>query len=524
MIEESDINFEDFEKLNIINKLRQIIGNWWNIQLNFTDEKGVLKGVPQGKFFNAKNPVCKLITESEKTFPDCVDIASKTTIESEEAEAYLLSTCHAGFSTMSLPLKLGKKYLGCIFADGFLIEETVDEQKDRLRMYLKKHFNGNTKELEDYIAKLPVLSLKEVSYLKELLEVVLDEILNLRKTISDNTESFHALSNNLKTQWTFENIVGKSQAMQNVFKLLLKIKESEATILITGENGTGKEGIAKSIHVNSKRKNENFIVQNCGAINDNLLETELFGHVKGAFTNAIKDKKGLFELADKGTLFLDEIGDTSPSMQVKLLRVLQEGTFLSVGGSEQKKVDVRILAATNRNLEQMVKDGTFREDLYYRLNVINVKLPPLRERKEDIPILISKFLSDYSKLNNVNIKKISASCIYKMEKYDWPGNVRELQNEVERLCVLSGDEKEIKDDLLSDRIYGVQEKEDIFKTINTSGTLKDAVENLEKTMILTFLENENWNKSRAAKKLGISRASLIMKCEKYNFERVRKEN
>ncbi|BBH52088.1 sigma 54-interacting transcriptional regulator [Fluviispira sanaruensis] len=524
MIEESDINFEDFEKLNIINKLRQIIGSWWNIQLNFTDEKGVLKGVPQGKFFNAKNPICKLITESDKTFPDCVDIASKTTIESEEAEAYLLSTCHAGFSTMSLPLKLGKKYLGCIFADGFLIEETVDEQKDRLRMYLKKHFNGNTKELEDYIAKLPVLSLKEVSYLKELLEVVLDEILNLRKTISDNTESFHALSNNFKTQWTFENIVGKSQAMQNVFKLLVKIKESEATILITGENGTGKEGIAKSIHVNSKRKNENFIVQNCGAINDNLLETELFGHVKGAFTNAIKDKKGLFELADKGTLFLDEIGDTSPSMQVKLLRVLQEGTFLPVGGSEQKKVDVRILAATNRNLEQMVKEGTFREDLYYRLNVINVKLPPLRERKEDIPILISKFLSDYSKLNNVNIKKINSSCIYKMEKYDWPGNVRELQNEVERLCVLSGDEKEIKDDLLSDRIYGVHEKEDIFKTINTSGTLKDAVENLEKTMILTFLENENWNKSRAAKKLGISRASLIMKCEKYNFERVRKES
>ncbi|WP_161597726.1 sigma 54-interacting transcriptional regulator [Fluviispira multicolorata] len=524
MLEESNISFEDFEKLNIINKLRQIIGSWWNIQLNFTDEKGILKGVPQGKFFNAKNPVCKLITESDKTFPDCVDIATKTTIESEEAEAYLLSTCHAGFSTMSLPLKLGKKYLGCIFADGFLIEETVDEQKDRLRTYLRKSFAQNATHLEEYIANLPVLSLKEVGYLKELLEVVLDEILNLRKTISDNTESFHALSNNLKNQWTYENIVGKSLAMQSVFKLLNKISDSEATILITGENGTGKEGIAKSIHVNSKRSNANFIVQNCGAINDNLLETELFGHVKGAFTNAIKDKKGLFELADKGTLFLDEIGDTSPSMQVKLLRVLQEGSFISVGGSEQKKVDVRILAATNRNLEQMVKEGSFREDLYYRLNVINVKLPSLRERKDDIPILIARFLSDYAKQNNIKMKKISSSCIYKMEKYEWPGNVRELQNEVERLCVLSGDEQDIQDDLLSDRIYGIQGKEEIFKTINTNGSLKDAVENLEKTMILSYLENENWNKSRAAKKLGISRASLIMKCEKYNFKRVNKEN
>ncbi len=519
MTDEIELNFDHFENLNIVNKLRQIIGNWWNIQLNFTDEKGYLRGVPQGRFFNPKNPICKFITENNESFKDCIKVARVTTIESEEANEQLLSTCHAGFSTISLPLKIGEKYLGCIFADGFIIEESVDEQKDKLRKYLQKSFSKNAVEIEEYITTLPILSMKEVGFLEELLQLVLDEILQLRKSISDNQEEIHAISNSLRKDWNFENIVGKSKAMQDVFGLLGKISESEATILITGENGTGKEGIAKAIHVNSKRKSKNFIVQNCGALNDNLLESELFGHVKGSFTNAIKDKKGLFELADKGTLFLDEIGDTSATMQVKLLRLLQEGTFIPVGGSEQKKVDVRILAATNKNLEQMVQNGTFREDLYYRLNVINVKLPALRERAEDIPLLIKRFLENYARNNSSLIKKISASCLYRMEKYYWPGNVRELENEVERLCVLSGENTEISEDLLSERIFGSKEKEEKFKGINKEGNLKEAIEQLEKDMILAHLEKENWNKSKAAITLGISRASLIMKCEKYNLEK-----
>ncbi len=519
MVDEIEFNFDHFENLNIVKRLRQIIGSWWNIQLNFTDEKGNLRGVPQGKFFNPKNPICKLITENNEAFKNCANVAKVTTIESEEADEQLLSTCHAGFSTMSLPLKLGNEYLGCIFADGFLIEETVDEQKEKLRSYLKKSFHKESIKIEEYISALPVLSMKEVKYLEELLQVVLDEILLLRKSIIDNKDEFNAISSGLKKDWNFENIVGKSIVMQEVFKLLSKISDSEATILITGENGTGKEGIAKAIHVNSKRKSKNFIVQNCGALNDNLLESELFGHVKGSFTNAIKTKKGLFEIADKGTLFLDEIGDTSTSMQIKLLRLLQEGTFIPVGGLEQKQVDVRILAATNKNIEQMVKNGTFREDLYYRLNVINVRLPPLRERIEDIPLLIKKFLGNYSKLNNIKTKKISAGCLYRMEKYSWPGNVRELENEIERLCVLSGDDIEIHEELLSDRIFGIQDKEEKFKDINKEGNLKDAIEHLEKEMILSQLEMEHWNKSKTALKLGISRASLIMKCEKYNFER-----
>jgi len=238
-------------------------------------------------------------------------------------------------------------------------------------------------------------------------------------------------------------MIGKSKPMQSLYALLDKIKFADSTVMIQGENGTGKELIAKSIHYNSQRKDKNFVIQNCSAFNDNLLESELFGHVKGSFTGALKDKKGLFEIADKGTFFLDEIGDTSPQMQVKLLRVIQEGTFTPVGSTEMRKVDVRIIAATNKNLREMVEQGTFREDLYYRLNVINIRVPPLRERKEDIPVLVEAFLAKNAETSNKPKKQLMGRAVEKLYDYPWPGNVRELQNEIERLCVLTGDDAKI---------------------------------------------------------------------------------
>lgn len=374
------------------------------------------------------------------------------------------------------------------------------------------------RQIENHINSISEIPEHEVQYLTETIGLIIDEISSLRNNLSETEEKFATLSTDLVEHWNFENVVGKSEAMQNVFKLLHRIQDSESTILITGENGTGKEGIAKAIHFNSKRKDKSFVIQNCGAINDNLLESELFGHVKGAFTSAIRDKKGLFELADNGTLFLDEIGDTSTAMQVKLLRVLEEGTFIHVGGTEQQKVNVRILVATNKNLEQMVKEGTFREDLYYRLNVINIKLPTLKERKEDIPLLIQTFLEEFAKQNKQPIKKISTQCIRKMEKYDWPGNVRELKNEVERLCVLSGNEINIVDELLSEKIFDFQaaSKQSL---LNMNLTLKDALLELEKNMIYQSLLEAKWNKSRAASRLGISRANMITKCEKFGFKK-----
>jgi transcriptional regulator with PAS, ATPase and Fis domain len=511
------INYEEFERLHVVRRLRQIVGNWWKVQLNFTDARGFLRGVPQGRFFNPTNSVCGFITQNNEGFRDCMGTARATTSASSDSSGARAGTCHAGFSTLTLPLRIEGKYLGCIFADGFLMEETCENQKRQLRKYLKDKFPNDAMGLDSYIESLPILSKKEIEYLTELVEVVIEEVVTLRKTLSESGERLEALTQELSDKWDFGKMVGRSAPMVNLFKLLTKVCESDATILITGENGTGKEGIARAIHFNSKRKKQNFVVQNCGALNDNLLESELFGHVKGAFTSAIKDKKGLFELADKGTLFLDEIGDTSPAMQVKLLRVLQEGTFIPVGGTEQRKVDVRILAATNKNLEQMVKDGTFREDLFYRLNVIPVKVPPLRERKEDIPLLVSKFLEDYASATNSPRKKMASECLDKLESHDWPGNVRELQNEVERLSVLAGSDQVITSELLSERVK--IRKEEKFPGLRVEGKLKDSIEELERKMIYDCLIRENWNKSRAAKILGISRAGLIMKCEKFGLDK-----
>jgi transcriptional regulator with PAS, ATPase and Fis domain len=513
------VDYEEFEQLHVVRRLKQIIGNWWKLQVNFTDERGYLRGVPAGKFFNPQNPVSEALVADDATFKDSLNFARLTTQQNLTAKGPRYLTADTGFSAVSVPLRADGRYLGCIFADGFIFNETTKEQRKKLEDYINQNYTGDKASLIEKISDIPVLSKKDVEFLTELMQVVMEEIVTVRKRVADTDEKLEAMSKELSERWDFGKMVGKSGPMITLFKLLTRVCQSDATILVTGENGTGKEGIARAIHYNSNRKKQNFVVQNCGALNDNLLESELFGHVKGSFTSAMRDKKGLFELADNGTLFLDEIGDTSPAMQVKLLRVLQEGTFIPVGGSEQRKVNVRVLAATNKNLEQMVKDGTFREDLYYRLNVINVKVPTLRDRKEDIPLLLQRFLEMNAMSSGTPIKKVTREVLDRLERYNWPGNVRELQNEVERLCVLAGSEREIGADLLSERIAGSSHKDEKYPGLRTDGKLKDAIEDLERRMIYEGLVRESWNKSRVAKKLGISRAGLIMKCEKFGFDR-----
>ena len=371
----------------------------------------------------------------------------------------------------------------------------------------------------DKVNDLPVLSAKELQYLTELIDLVVDEILLTHKSLDVQKTKVDQLSKELGQRYGFDQMIGKSLPMQELYRLLERVCDSETTVLINGENGTGKELIAKALHYNSKRKAKKFLVVNCGAFNENLLESELFGHVKGSFTGAVKDKKGLFEAADGGTLFLDEIGDTSMTMQVKLLRVLQEGTFTPVGSTEVRHGQVRVLAATNKNLVEMVKEGTFREDLYYRLNVINVVVPPLKDRKEDIILLTDHFLEKYAKSSGTAKKALNKECLEKLMDHDWPGNVRELENEVERLCVLAGDSLYIGDDFLSPRIKENSNKQ--FPGLRVNGNLKDSLEALEKQMILEGLERTGWNKSRLAKELGISRAGLITKVTKYNLEKRR---
>lgn len=328
-------------------------------------------------------------------------------------------------------------------------------------------------------------------------------------------------------------IVGNSALMQELFRVLDRIRGSNATALILGENGTGKELVARAVHRMSRRADKRFVATNCSAFNDNLLESELFGHKRGSFTGAVGDKPGLFSVADGGTFFLDEVGDMSPALQVKLLRVLQEGVFMPVGATEPKKVDVRIVAATNRDLQTMVRDGTFREDLYYRLNVVQIRVPALRERKDDIPLLAEFFLGRLAQRDGRH-KALSRAALERLLAHRWPGNVRELENEIERLWVLSGDEGLIGEEHLSPALgRGVGAQPDAASAPTAPAaellegfgamSLPDAVEALERRMISDGLRAAKGNKTRAAEALGISRRNLIRKVQAYDLEDVGRE-
>ena len=342
---------------------------------------------------------------------------------------------------------------------------------------------------------------------------------DLYRDLKSARELNKSLQDLAERDYGFNNIIGGSSALREVFQLIDKVKNSDVPILVTGESGTGKELVAKAIHYNSQRKNRSFIIQNCSALNDQLLESELFGHVKGSFTGAVRDKQGLFEAADGGTFFLDELGEMSTALQVKLLRVLQDGTFTPVGGTVTKKVNVRVVAATNRDLLKMVEEGTFREDLYYRLCVVNIQLPPLRDRRVDIPALVDHFLKMSVERQGLEEKAITKETILVLTDYEWPGNIRQLQNEVERLILMAGNEPEITADLISPHILaGSHSVEEGGSAKEDSSNLKDAIEKLERRMIREALERLDWNKSEAARELGISRSSLISKVQLYKLE------
>ena len=512
------INWNEFEHIHVIKKLKQILQSWWNIDIVFTDERGQLKALDSAKV-NYINPSVNYLVHKETTQVNLAETILQTIndLKNSNNRFTFKKWDAAGFDMCVFPIIIDNDFVGTVTAMGFFKEENtvqrIAEVRDRLAAF------GCTNELiEKALSKFQYLNDANRAHFCELVELVAQEIVTLHVEISARENKINELNKELGNRFKYDNMIGKSKPMQSLYALLDKIKFADSTVMVQGENGTGKELIAKSIHYNSVRKDKNFVIQNCSAFNDNLLESELFGHVKGSFTGALKDKKGLFEIADKGTFFLDEIGDTSPQMQVKLLRVLQEGTFTPVGSTEMRKVDVRIIAATNRNLREMVENGTFREDLYYRLNVINIRVPPLRERKEDIPILVEFFLNKIAEQSQKPKKGLMGRAIEKLYDYAWPGNVRELQNEIERLCVLSGDDGKIGHEILSPKILEVGEKSKV-QGARLHGKLKDALDELERDMIKEGLRRTGWNKSKLAKELGISRAGLIMKVEKYGLDK-----
>ncbi len=342
---------------------------------------------------------------------------------------------------------------------------------------------------EDYIAK--PFNLEEI-------RLVVRKVLDKKALVDDN----RFLRNQLKKKYSFGNLVGNSEAMVEVYKTIEKIKNSRATILILGETGTGKELVARAIHFNSVRSEKPFLPVNCAALAETLLESELFGYVKGAFTGAVRDKQGVFEVAHGGTVFLDEIGDISPRLQQILLRVLENGEIQPVGSTTRRKVDVRVVAATNKELEDMVKQGTFRADLYYRLNVISLELPPLRMRKEDIATLAGHFLRKYATENEKTINDMSRDALRLLERYHWPGNVRELENVVERATLLETS-REITPESLPENIRNAPQA----PPVNPDEDLQ-TLEEVGRTYIETVLKKTGGNKARASEILGINRTSL----------------
>jgi len=318
--------------------------------------------------------------------------------------------------------------------------------------------------------------------------------------------------------YKYGDIIGCSREMREIYSLIEKVAESESTVVITGESGTGKGMVARAIHNRSNRRERSFITINCGAIPENLLESELFGHVRGAFTGASANKPGKFELAKGGTVFLDEIGDMSTKLQVKILRVLEEREFEQVGGSKTLHADVRIIAATHADLEKLVEQGKFREDLFYRLYVVPIKVPALHERRSDIPLLVFHFLNEFNKKNGRNVEGISDDALKAMQAYSWPGNVRELKNAMERMVVLKGGGWIEPHDLSQKLMKGNQGPESMNITISEDGiNLNSAVTEYERALILESLKRTNWVKNQAAKLLQLNRTTLVEKIKRHNL-------
>jgi two-component system, NtrC family, response regulator AtoC len=365
------------------------------------------------------------------------------------------------------------------------IESSVEAMKRGAFHYLTKPLN---------IDELKIFIKRGIEYKK-----LNDSLSNLKEVVGRE--------NNIN------GVIGKSKELKNILHIVDKIKDIDSTVLITGESGTGKDVIAKTIHFQSNRKDQHYEVVNCAAIPNNLLESELFGYEKGAFTGALKKKLGKIELADKGTLFLDEIGEMDMQLQAKILRVVEDKQVIPLGGEKGKEIDVRVIAATNRDLKALVKEGKFREDLYFRLNVIALRIPPLRERKEDILLLIQFFLNKYNKRFNKNIRGISSEAMKVLESYEYPGNVRELENIVERSVALSDNDVINIDDLPEI----MRDREESFK----SGKLMIfeigiSIKDIEKEVIIKTLEHFNGNRKKTAEHLGISERNLQYKIKEYN--------
>ncbi|HTE50472.1 MAG TPA: sigma 54-interacting transcriptional regulator [Kofleriaceae bacterium] len=484
------IPWSEVLELQVFKTAAKLIERRWGMGLGYADRAGLTRpprAVPG-------RSQCPLVQGREVGERACQEHARSSLVRlaATDGGRPLRLGCHAGLGEIAAPIVVDGELCGALLCGGLLPEESETAPAHEAR-----------------------LSERELRLLQDLMGEIASAIAEELHGRIDVGSAKRDLAREYVTRYSYDAIIGRSPPMQDLYRLLDRVVESDATVLIQGENGTGKELVARAIHYNSARKHRRFVVQNCSAFNDNLLDSELFGHKRGAFTGAIADKQGLFEVADQGTFFLDEIGDMSPSLQVKVLRVLQEGTFTAVGDTTPTQVDVRIIAATNRDLKGMVDRGEFREDLYYRVHVINMVLPPLRERPEDVDLLADHFLTEHARGRRP--KRLSDGCRARLRAYQWPGNVRELENEIERLIVLSSDDRTIDEAAISPRIREEPPPPPERAEAARSTNLPEAVHALERKMIAAALTRHRGNKTRAAGDLGISRRNLIRLVQRYGL-------
>ncbi|MFH0888251.1 MAG: sigma 54-interacting transcriptional regulator [Planctomycetota bacterium] len=483
-------------------------------------------GITQDEFDHIRGPsesfsfpFCDLIWETKKGKLRCLKLAKQSRARILTTHKSEFCPCYTGLVEVSIPIIVRNKYCGCVSTYcGLLLHKPNETEWQQIAERVKS-MGVDLEQLKKAYFDITPISNELFEIMLNFINVTVEQVVKTAIETEEHTKRINELEKALYEKYQFANIIGHSKAMREVYKLLDKAITTDYPIVIQGETGTGKELVAKALHFNGLRKANSFITENCAALASGVLESELFGHIKGAFTGADKDKKGLFELADGGTLFLDEVSIMDQEMQKKLLRALQEREIRPVGGKNPIKVNVRVISATNQDLKQLVQKGTFRDDLYYRLNVITINLPPLRERQEDIPLLVNHLLNKVVQETKTKKKTVSEEVMRLFLDYRWPGNVRELENEIKRCCALTGEGELITAQTVSPHLTSPL-KEPLTQTAESfpDKSFNEIIDKTEREVIKQSLQKSGYNKALCAKMLRLDRRDLYRKIKRLGIQ------
>ena len=465
---------------------------------------------------SSENQFVNLLSRHREAFEKYRENCADTIDDTLDTKEIVKKEDSFGLTQIAIAIYSGKEIVGVLrsgsFVSGKLDDLTVAKILENL-----SQFRVPKDDAEEQVRNLPYFTSEKVAVIMNLLQMMAQEIGGyVEEALRESVQPMDSAPHN------FDGLISRSPSILEILRQIRLIGTSGSSVIIYGESGTGKELIANLIHKNSKRVDQAFVTINCAALTETLLEAELFGYKKGAFTGAVADKVGLFEVADNGTVFLDEVGEMSLSLQVKILRLIQEGTFMRVGDTQTRKVNVRVISATHRDLRKFIELGKFREDLYYRLAVVELTLPPLRERTEDIPLLATHFLREFAEKTGKPGIKISSEVAKVFGEYFWPGNVRELRNEIERIVALSSSDSLIRSQDLSKKFFYETYPENIQASDDEEeGFIKKLVDDFERSLLSKYLQKHKWNKTKVARLYGITRQGLNKKISKYRLDRRR---